>query len=609
MEKRQENRPRVFGKTFDIIIPVCCPGEKFEKLLGMLTVQTVRPGKVIIMETVESEAASEKLREILDNALSLKAMAAGNSSAIPYEVYPVRKQDFDHAGTRREAVTYTEADIFIMMTQDAVPADENLCAELIKGFLQQGAAMCYASQIAFPEAGDIERVTREFNYPAKSAVRTEADIETLGIRAFCASDVCCAYDRKIYEELGSFTYHAVFNEDMIYARKVLDNGFNIVYAADARCYHSHNYSASEQFHRNFDLGMSQADHPEVFGNVKSESEGVKLVLNTIKRISPLHIPGLFIQTAAKYLGYRAGKAYKKLKPRTVEKLAQNKEYVKKHIIRPHDYSNILLMGCDVYEDIYVTHEATEDEKWMRSDVMIVVSLHRRTGRISLLNLDRDAWVYIPGHGMNKLNAAVVIGGPELSMKIIKDAYGLNISKYAMINMCNMVDLVDSLGGVDMYLTNEDAAYIDDNVENSRFSTDKWKIKVPPLKTGGLCHLNGLQTLQHMRNRYNGSRKVRVNYVMKALIYKVKKNYNLLGMVVIALSSMKYVKTNIGIPEVVRLLYYGRKIKLKELETYVVPGEGTFEIRRDGPWRRVVDFEKAEEEMWEFLSSPRNWNDT
>ena len=320
-------------KTFDIIIPVRCPGEKFADLLRMLAVQTVRPGKIIIMETVESEETSEKLRETAENALSVKAPDASACSPIPYEVYPVQKEEFDHAGTRREAVTHTEADIFLMMTQDAVPKDKSLCEELLKGFDLPRVAMCYARQIACPGAKDIEKVTREFNYPAQSKVKSEEDVETLGIKAFFASNVCCAYDRKIYEKLGGFTDHAIFNEDMIYARKVLKNGFNIAYAADAVCYHSHSYSASEQFHRNFDLGMSQADHPEVFGDVKSEGEGVKLVLNTARRISPVYFPHLLIQTAAKYLGYRAGKAYKKLRPGTVEKLAQNKEYVKKHVSR------------------------------------------------------------------------------------------------------------------------------------------------------------------------------------------------------------------------------------------------------------------------------------
>lgn len=54
---------------------------------------------------------------------------------------------------------------------------------------------------------------------------------------------------------------------MIYAAKAVEAGYSIAYAADAEVVHSHNYTNGQQFHRNFDLGVSQAEHPEVFGGV------------------------------------------------------------------------------------------------------------------------------------------------------------------------------------------------------------------------------------------------------------------------------------------------------------------------------------------------------
>ncbi|MFR5150572.1 MAG: hypothetical protein ACLTER_14385 [Ruminococcus sp.] len=50
---------------------------------------------------------------------------------------------------------------------------------------------------------------------------------------------------------------------MIYAGTMAKRGYGIAYAADACVIHSHNYSCRQQFHRNFDLGVSQADHPEI----------------------------------------------------------------------------------------------------------------------------------------------------------------------------------------------------------------------------------------------------------------------------------------------------------------------------------------------------------
>ena len=74
---------------------------------------------------------------------------------------------------------------------------------------------------------------------------------------------------------GGFPRRTIFNEDMIYAGGLIKNGFAIAYAADARVIHSHNYSGRQQFHRNFDLAVSQAEHPEVFGGLASEGEGIR----------------------------------------------------------------------------------------------------------------------------------------------------------------------------------------------------------------------------------------------------------------------------------------------------------------------------------------------
>lgn len=263
-----------------------------------------------------------------------------------------------------------------------------------------------------------------------------------------------------------------------------------------------------------------------------------------------------------------------------------------------NYQNILLLGCDVAPDV---ENPTEEEKCMRSDVMLVVSLNRSTGRAKLLILIRDAWVNLPGVGKGKLNEAVVYGGPELAVKMVNDLYDLNIRKYIMISMGDMVDLIDSLEGIDLYLSDEEAAFVNFGIPAAK-SDIKKDYDVVPLETGGLCHMCGLQAVEHMRNRFFGSREKRVHDVLKSLLYKVKNEYNFLGMTVIAIRALKYVKTNIGIPEILRLLPFCRKIKLREVEPYLVPEEGTYEVKRDGIWRMEVDFAKAAEKMWDFLSS-------
>ena len=133
--------------------------------------------------------------------------------------------------------------------------------------------------------------------------------------------------------MGGFVDRAIFNEDMIYAGNMAKKGYGIAYQADACVYHSHNYSCSQQFHRNFDLGVSQAEHPEIFGSVPSEGEGMKLVKQTLGYLLKSgHIwlvPQLVLQSGSKYLGYKMGKGYMKLSPKTVLKCTMNREYWKR----------------------------------------------------------------------------------------------------------------------------------------------------------------------------------------------------------------------------------------------------------------------------------------
>ena len=98
---------------------------------------------------------------------------------------------------------------------------------------------------------------------------------------------------------------------MMYASKLIRSGFAIKYCADAKVYHSHNYSLMGQFKRNKAVAESQKLHPEYFGDVKSEGEGIKLVKTTAKELCKngkwYKVPELIVVSGFKYLGYLAGK--------------------------------------------------------------------------------------------------------------------------------------------------------------------------------------------------------------------------------------------------------------------------------------------------------------
>lgn len=302
----------------DVIIPVYKPDRGFLTLMEKLRAQTVPIGRIILMNT------EQKYLDRLLYGTTLERQAHNIT------VKHLSKREFDHGRTRNLGVKLSDADVFVMMTQDAVPADESLLERLLARLRQEEAAVSYARQLPTQESSEIECYTRQFNYPDKSCVKAKEDLPRLGIKTFFCSNVCAAYDRATFDRLGGFVNHTIFNEDMLYAAKAVEAGCKIVYAADACVYHSHNYTNRQQFHRNFDLGVSQAEHPEVFAKYPSESEGIRMVKGLVAHLRKNgmrnKIPRVIVQSAFKYAGYLCGKHYRRLPRRLVMAMASNKEY-------------------------------------------------------------------------------------------------------------------------------------------------------------------------------------------------------------------------------------------------------------------------------------------
>lgn len=301
-------------KKIDVILPVYKPGKEFQELLSRLLKQTVSPENIFIIQT----------------------LADGEEPLQPEEkriqVHPIKQAEFDHGKTRDYGAKLSEADYILMMTQDAVPENEYLLEELLKGFEQENVGIVYGRQLAGKDAELTEKLTRLYNYPPESRLKTRADEETLGIKTYFCSDVCAMYDRKLYEELGGFVYPTIFNEDMIMAYRVIHAGYGVYYAAQAQVIHSHSYTCMQQFRRNFDLGVSQCQYSEVFDNISSEKEGAgfarKIILTLCKGF---HFGKAFYfvwQCVFRLMGYRLGKKYETLSRKMILKCTLSPWYWK-----------------------------------------------------------------------------------------------------------------------------------------------------------------------------------------------------------------------------------------------------------------------------------------
>lgn len=276
-----------------VIIPVLNAEKDLPGLLKALSEQTLQADEIIVTDS----ESSDRTRQI--------AEAEG------VRVIPVLRKEFDHGGTRDMALRASSGDIVVFLTQDAVPAESSFLEKLIRPLSEEGVAVVTGRQLPKKSATRVERLVRIFNYPAESHIRSEADVEKMGIKAFFCSDVCAAYNREIYLELGGFEYPLKTNEDMFFAAKTLRNGYKVAYAADAQVFHSHNLTLKEQYQRNRIQGYEIERHRDLLGNVSQVPEGWKLVrymsAQLLKEGRLVSFAHFGLDCCARFMGSRIGR--------------------------------------------------------------------------------------------------------------------------------------------------------------------------------------------------------------------------------------------------------------------------------------------------------------
>ena len=176
--------------------------------------------------------------------------------------------------------------------------------------------------------------------------------------------------------------------------------------------------------------------------------------------------------------------------------------------------NILLVGAD-----------KEKGGASRSDSIMIASINKRTGRITVVSILRDTHLDIPGHRESKVNAAYAWGGVNLLVQTIEQNFGIKINDYATVNFEMFTALIDGLGGIEVDVSENEADYI-----NNRHSYGKEE-KPDPVESGENVHLDGYQALWYARIRKLDSdfnRTERQRKVISAIAKDVKGKLNPIG---------------------------------------------------------------------------------
>ena len=220
----------------------------------------------------------------------------------------ILSSEFSHSLTREKEAFDSDADILVFVTQDVIIEDNHWLYKLTKDINDEIVAT-YSRQIS--KFNNIEKFTREKNYPDESRVVSKEDIKELGLKTFFFSDASSAIRKDIFIKLNGYDQKKLpTNEDMYIAYKIIMTDYKIKYCSDSIVYHSHNFSLKEIYKRYKLTGkfFKENNYLDHYGTNQS---GFSLAKYVLKRIIQEHRFSLLIRypfdMAARLIGMKVGK--------------------------------------------------------------------------------------------------------------------------------------------------------------------------------------------------------------------------------------------------------------------------------------------------------------
>lgn len=247
-------------------------------------------------------------------------------------------------------------------------------------------------------------------------------------------------------------------------------------------------------------------------NIKKESGKVVKILIIIMIIIIAIIAAAYIGTNV-YIDGKLGKIQFENITNNSEELGINEETQKNEMT---NYRNIALLGLDSRSDTYDTG--------YRTDCIMIASINEQTHDVQLYSIYRDTYVQMDMNGqikMDKINHAYY-GGVQNTLKTINTNLDLNITEYAIVDFNAVIDLVDSVGGIDLEIDKEEIKYINNYIKDVTKVTGKTASQIT--KTG-VQHVNGVQAVSFCRIRYTSGwdykRTERMREVLEKVVNKIK----------------------------------------------------------------------------------------
>ena len=224
-----------------------------------------------------------------------------------------------------------------------------------------------------------------------------------------------------------------------------------------------------------------------------------------------------------------------------------------------NYENIAILGVDE------TESKTDKFTGARSDAIIIASINKTTGDVLLTSVMRDTYMEMQDQDgdylMDKITHAHHYGGGLDTCRTLNRNLDLNITKFVVFNWESVAELVDSMGGIELDVKENEISDLNETGLYTAYALDTEYTKVTQ---PGLQTLNGVQVAGYCRIRYNSGgdqgRTERARATIAALFVKAK-TLNLSQLSQVADESLPGIRVNMTNKEIFGFLLDINKYKL------------------------------------------------
>lgn len=277
-------------------VDIICPLYNAEKYIDSLHKSFLLQKDVEILKIryVLTESKDNTEKYLIDNNINYRK---------------IKKEEFSHSLCREKEALESKADILVFVTQDVVIEDNMWLHNLTKSIEKGECVAAFSRQLS--KYDNIEKYTREKNYPNQSYIVSKDDLNKMGLRTFFFSDAAGAISSKVFKELGGYDgKDLIISEDMYIAYKIIMNGYKIKYCADSIVNHSHDFTLKEIYSRYYDTGIffKQNSYLDKYGTNKSGSSLAKHIIKRAIQDKNIKVIIRFLpDMIARFMGMKIGK--------------------------------------------------------------------------------------------------------------------------------------------------------------------------------------------------------------------------------------------------------------------------------------------------------------